>query len=153
MSPLLDALGQLDLFRGGEQRVAAGLVQEHLERIGCVEAGADRQVELELVLVLRVGSDVVHGELVSERFRLGLVEIVGEDGVRNIGRGDRPVLGTEGEQRFERSATAAVMLISVNELLLFFEDKRARGLRVIRQPIQRRERAIHSLCRTGQPRT
>src|SRR6202042_3722303 len=38
----LDPLRELDLFRGGEQRVAAGLVQEHLERVGCVEAPAER---------------------------------------------------------------------------------------------------------------
>ena len=44
----------------------------------------------------------MHCELLRERLCLGLVEVVGEDRVRNVGRGDRPVLDTEGKQRFER---------------------------------------------------
>src|SRR5690242_16012375 len=40
---LLDPLRELDLLCGGQQRVPAGLVQEHLERVGRVQAGADAQ--------------------------------------------------------------------------------------------------------------
>ncbi len=39
----LDALGELDLLLGGQQLVAAGLVQEELERVGgrVVEVAVD----------------------------------------------------------------------------------------------------------------
>ena len=82
-----------------EQRVAAGLVEEHLERIGCVEAGADAEVELGLLLLLR--RRAVRVELLGERLRLGLVEVVRQDGVGNVGRGDHPVLVAQVEQALE----------------------------------------------------
>ena len=34
LSPSFDPLGELDLLRGGQQRIAPGLVQEELERVG-----------------------------------------------------------------------------------------------------------------------
>jgi len=98
---LLDALRELDLLRRGEQRVAAGLVEAHLERIGGVEARADAQVELGLLL-LGLGRDLVRRELVRERLGLGLVEVVGEDGVGDVGRGEGPVLIAQVDERVER---------------------------------------------------
>ena len=51
----LDALGERDLVRGGEQLVAADLGQEHAQRVGRRRAGARREVELEVVVVLGCG--------------------------------------------------------------------------------------------------
>ena len=50
------------------------------------------QVELELVLLLGLRGDVVRSELEPERLGLRLVEVVGEDCIRNVGRGQRPLL-------------------------------------------------------------
>jgi len=41
-------------------------------------------------------------ELVREGLGLCIVEIVGDDGVGDVGRGERPVLGAQVEQRFQR---------------------------------------------------
>src|SRR5262249_2158027 len=97
---LLDALRELDLLRSGEQRVAAGLVQEHLEGIGGVQAGADAEVELELLFLGLRGCAVVL-ELEGQGLRLDLVEIVGENGLGHVGRGDRPVLGAQVKERLQ----------------------------------------------------
>jgi hypothetical protein len=96
---LLDALRQLDLLRRGEQRVAAGLVEEHLERVCRVEAVSDREVELGLLLLL--GGGPVRVQLRRQRLGLGLVEVVGEHGVGDVGRGDRPVLVAQVQERLK----------------------------------------------------
>ena len=66
-------------------------------------------------------------ELEREDLGLGVVEVVCENGVRDVGRGDRPVLVAQVDEASKASATAllvliAVMLMSVNELLTFFEE-------------------------------
>ena len=61
----LDALRELDLLRGGEQRVAAGLVEELLQRVGR-QRRLGRQVEIRLLVEVRVDlvQDVGRGEAV-----------------------------------------------------------------------------------------
>jgi hypothetical protein len=87
-------------MRCREQRVAAGLVQEHLERIGRIERRADAQVQLQLLLLF--GGGAVPFELEREGLCLCIVEIVGDDGVGDVGRGQRPVLATQGQERLKR---------------------------------------------------
>src|SRR5262249_9840292 len=54
----LDPLRELDLLRRGEQRVAAGLVQEQLQRVGG-QRGLGGEVQLEIVIVLVLGERLV----------------------------------------------------------------------------------------------
>jgi len=75
---VLDALGELDLFGGGQQLVAAGLVEEELERIGrgngevAVDVGAPDGVGAGAVVGER---DVLFLELLEEAGGLLVVEI------------------------------------------------------------------------------
>ena len=74
----LDALRELDLLRGGEQLVAAGLVQEELQGVG----GGDGEVAVHVRAPDRVGTRAVVGqvdaallELLEEPGRLVFVEV------------------------------------------------------------------------------
>jgi hypothetical protein len=71
----------------------------------------------------------VHTKLVGERFCLGLVEIVCEHGVRNIGRGERPVLGTEEKQRIERFGDSRGHADFSQRTPSVFEEDGPRGFR------------------------
>ena len=69
----LDPLGELDLVRGGQQLVAAGLVQEQLERVGR-DRVRDRSGRLDGVL--RVGPQL---DVALFEGALELVQVVGRE--------------------------------------------------------------------------
>ena len=58
------------------------------------------------------GAIAVRLELERERFGLGLVEVVRQDGVGDVGRGDRPVLVAQVEERLERPRQQPVVVRS-----------------------------------------
>jgi hypothetical protein len=69
----------------------------------------------------------VRFELVSEALGLGLVEIVRQDGVGDVGRGDRPVLAAQVEEPFEGFGDSRGHADLGQRTPSVFEEERARG--------------------------
>ena len=98
----LDALRERDLVGGRQQLVAADLRQEHSERVGRHGAAAGREVELEVLFLLRGGQ--LHAALGQERLERRdcvLVEVVLEDEGVELGGLDLAALLRLGGERVQ----------------------------------------------------
>ena len=116
----LDALGEGDLVGGGEQLVAADLVEEELQAVGGDTARGGRQVQVEAVVGVRRlvldqdlglgqgGAEVLDGlvvEVVLERERLDLVGSNGASLLRLLqegGKRDVMGVGVRAQGKFSR---------------------------------------------------
>ena len=117
----LDALRERDLVGGGEQLVATDLGEEHAERVGGRGAGAGREVELEVVLLLGCGQ--LDAALREERLegRDGLlVEVVLEHERVELGGLDLAALLRLGGERvqcrnFDDACFQRIVLVSLRK--------------------------------------